>query len=102
MRRKPISEIRSILNIYDRILENKKIVLEQDIFGIDELGYNPVTKTGGALGYGYDRGYRVKNQHWDGHDTHLHIGFTDKNTAMSSCNGTKNNRKSLRQKRPQW
>lgn len=83
MERKVISEIRSILNIYNRILENKKIIFEQQIFGIDELAYNPVTKSGGELGYGYDRGYRVMNQRWDGHDTHLHVGFTDKNTAMA-------------------
>ena len=83
MQRKPISEIRSILNIYDRILENKKIVLEQDIFGIDELVHNPVTGFGGELGYGYDRGRKVPGITWPGHGGHLHVGFTDKNTAMA-------------------
>lgn len=83
MGRQTISEIRSILNIYSRILENKKLFFEQHIFGIDELTYNPVTKAGGELGYGYDRGYRKPNQVWDDHGTHLHIAFSDKNTAMA-------------------
>lgn len=76
-------EIERIYHLYEQILNNKKIVLEQDIFGIDELVYNPVTKSGGELGHGYDRGNRVPGIVWDGHWTHLHMGFTDKNTAMS-------------------
>lgn len=84
MKQKTLKEIESIYILYEQILGNKKIILEQDIFGIDELAYNPVTKTGGVLGYGYDRGYRVKNQIWSAsHDRHLHISFTDKNTAMA-------------------
>lgn len=83
MNRQTISEIRSIMNIYNRILENKKIIFEQDIFGIDELVHNPVTGFGGELGYGYDRGRRVPGITWPGHGGHLHVGFTDKNTAMA-------------------
>lgn len=83
MLKKNISEITSILNIYSRILENKKIIFEQDIFGIDELVHNPVTGFGGELGYGYDRGKRIPGITWPGHGGHLHVGFTDKNTAMA-------------------
>jgi hypothetical protein len=56
---------------------------EADISGIDELVYNPVTGSGGDLGYGYNDGKKVKNITWSGHDDHLHLGFTDKNVAMA-------------------
>jgi hypothetical protein len=53
-----------------------------DIKGIDELVYNPVTKSGGAVGHGYDNGKRREGITWHGHDNHLHIAFTDKEVAM--------------------
>lgn len=53
-----------------------------DIFGIDELVYNPLTKNGGSIGHGYDRGKRVDGITWGGHDNHLHIGFTDRQVAI--------------------
>jgi hypothetical protein len=56
---------------------------EADISGVDELVYNPVTKSGGAIGYGYNDGNKVAGLTWKGHDNHLHIAFTDKKVAMS-------------------
>lgn len=55
---------------------------KRDIFGIDELVYNPVTGENGSVGFGYDRGRKVKGITWGGHDTHLHVGFTNKKVAM--------------------
>lgn len=57
-------------------------IKEADIKGIDELVYNPATKKGGSIGYGYDNGQRKEGITWSNHDNHLHIGFTDRNTAI--------------------
>jgi hypothetical protein len=57
-----------------------------DIDGIDELVYNPLTKRGGEIGHGYDRGKRVDGITWDGHDNHLHLAFTKKDVAMIVIN----------------
>jgi hypothetical protein len=71
------------------LLENinraKKLmnVNESDISGIDELVYNPITGPGGAIGYGYDNGVRKAGIEWSGHEDHLHIAFTDKQTAIA-------------------
>lgn len=77
-------EIRKVLRSYNHIFENRKMVMnESQILGIDELVFNPVTKKGGTIGFGYDGGNRVEGIEWSGHDDHLHISFTDKKTAMS-------------------
>jgi hypothetical protein len=55
---------------------------EADISGVDELVYNPATKSGGEIGYGYNDGNKVAGLTWKGHEDHLHIAFTDKKTAM--------------------
>jgi hypothetical protein len=76
------NNILKVLMTYDRILENKKFVLvETDIGGIDELIYNPATKEGGVIGYGYKHG-KKRPMNVKGHDTHLHIGFTNRQVAM--------------------
>jgi hypothetical protein len=75
-------KIENILNLYENILSSKEIIFEADIKGIDELVYNPATKEGGSIGFGYDNGERKDNITWSGHDNHLHIGFTDKDVAM--------------------
>lgn len=71
-------------NLNENIERIKKIMLlkEGDIFGIDELVYNPLTKKGGSIGHGYDKGKKVEGITWGGHDNHLHVAFTDKNVAM--------------------
>ena len=79
--------IKDILNTYNFILENKKIVFgESDISGIDELVYNPATKSGGSIGHGYDGGKKVNGITWSNHDNHLHIGFTNRDVAMAVIN----------------
>lgn len=72
------------IRLIEQIKRSKKLmgVNESDISGIDELVYNPVTGSGGELGYGYNDGKRVKGITWSGHDNHLHLGFTDKKVAM--------------------
>lgn len=76
-------ELKSINRIYDTILENKKIIFsEADISGIDELVYNPATKKGGTVGFGFDGGKKVDGITWNNHDNHLHIGFTNRDVAM--------------------
>jgi hypothetical protein len=61
----------------------KNKITEADIKGVDELVYNPATKKGGSIGYGYDNGQRKEGITWRGHDNHLHIGFTDRYTAIA-------------------
>lgn len=70
--------------LLEQIKRSKNLmgISEADISGIDELVYNPVTGSGGEVGYGYNDGNRVKGITWTGHDDHLHIGFTDKQVAM--------------------
>ena len=76
-------ELKNINRIYDIILENKKMVFsEADISGIDELVYNPATKKGGTVGFGFDGGRKVDGITWNNHDNHLHIGFTNRDVAM--------------------
>jgi len=77
-------KIENILSLYENILTNKSLIIsEADIRGIDELVYNPATKGGGTIGHGYNDGKRVEGINWSGHDNHLHIGFTDRKTAMN-------------------
>ena len=80
-----MNEFNKITRTYDIISDMKKNKMTEaaDIQGIDELVYNPVTKKGGTIGYGYDNGQRKEGITWSGHDDHLHIGFTDRNTAMA-------------------
>jgi len=76
-------ELERINNLYETILDNKKMVLsEADISGIDELVYNPATKKGGTIGFGFDGGKKVDGITWKNHDNHLHIGFTNRDVAM--------------------
>lgn len=76
-------KIENILSLYENILLNKSIFIsEADIKGIDELVYNPATKEGGSIGYGYDNGQRKPGIVWDNHNNHLHIGFTERQTAI--------------------
>jgi len=76
-------ELKRIDSLYKTILENKKVVLgEADISGIDELVYNPATKKGGTIGFGFDGGRKVDGITWGNHDNHLHIGFTNREVAM--------------------
>jgi hypothetical protein len=77
-------KIENILSLYENILTNKSLIIsEADIRGIDELVYNPATKEGGEIGHGYNDGKRVEGITWKNHDTHLHIGFTDRETAIA-------------------
>jgi hypothetical protein len=77
-------KIENILSLYENILSTKPLVIsESDIQGVDELVYNPATKEGGTVGYGYNDGKRQKGITWPNHDNHLHIGFTNRTTAMS-------------------
>jgi hypothetical protein len=71
--------------LLENINRTKKLmnVNESDISGIDELVYNPITGPGGAIGYGYDNGVRKAGIEWSGHEDHLHIAFTDKQTAIA-------------------
>ena len=79
-------EIKDILRLYETILDDKKILSEQvDIYGIDELVYNPATKKGGDIGFGFDRG-KKRPIKWDNHDGHLHIGFTNRDVAIDVIN----------------
>lgn len=55
----------------------------EDIKGIDELVYNPVTASKDSVGFGYDRGKKVNMIKWKNHDNHLHMGFTDRDVAMA-------------------
>ena len=76
-------ELKKIDNLYNTIFENKKMVFtEADISGIDELVYNPATKKGGTVGFGFDGGRKVDGITWNNHDNHLHIGFTNRDVAM--------------------
>ena len=72
---------------YDVISDMKKkfngVTEAKDIQGIDELVYNPATKEGGSIGHGYDNGQRKKGITWSGHNNHLHIGFTNRETAIA-------------------
>jgi hypothetical protein len=70
--------------LIEEIRRNRKMmnINEADIQGIDELVYNPATKSGGDIGHGYDGGIRKKGLTWSGHDDHLHIGFTNRDVAM--------------------
>jgi hypothetical protein len=77
-----------IIQTYDVITDMKKkinngVTEAVDIQGIDELVYNPATKEGGTIGYGYDKGQRKKGITWSGHENHLHIGFTNRETAIA-------------------
>ena len=77
-------KIENILSLYENILSTKSLVIsEADIQGVDELVYNPATKEGGTVGYGYNDGKRQKGITWPNHDNHLHIGFTNRTTAMA-------------------
>jgi hypothetical protein len=76
-------KIKNILSLYENILSNKSsLISENDIEGVDELVYNPATKEGGEIGYGYDDGKRKKGIEWSNHDNHLHIGFNKRKTAI--------------------
>lgn len=80
-------EIKDIIKLYNSILSERRVFTEQvDIFGIDELVYNPATKKGGDIGYGYDRGKKRPGITWDGHNGHLHVGFTDREVAIDVIN----------------
>jgi len=80
-----MNEFNKLTRKYNIISDMKKnkVTEATDIKGVDELVYNPVTKKGGALGYGYDNGQRKEGITWSGHEDHLHIGFTDRNTAIA-------------------
>jgi hypothetical protein len=71
-------------NLIEEIRRNRKLmnINETDIEGVDELVYNPATKSGGDIGHGYDRGTRINGITWSGHEDHLHLGFTDRDVAM--------------------
>ena len=80
-------EIKDIIKLYNSILSERRVFTEQvDIFGIDELVYNPATKKGGDIGYGYDGGKKRSGITWDGHWGHLHVGFTDREVAIDVIN----------------
>lgn len=71
-------------NLIEEIRRNRKLmnINEADIEGVDELVYNPATKSGGDIGHGYDHGTRINGITWSGHEDHLHLGFTDRDVAM--------------------
>jgi hypothetical protein len=70
--------------LLQEIRKSKRLmkIQEADIEGVDELVYNPVTGSGGEVGYGYDEGNKVEGLTWSGHENHLHMSFTDKEVAM--------------------
>jgi hypothetical protein len=80
-----MNEFNKITRTYNIISDMKKnkVTEATDINGVDELVYNPVTKKGGEIGYGYDNGQRKEGMTWSGHENHLHIGFTDRNAAIA-------------------
>ncbi len=71
--------------ILEEINRNKELmnIAEADISGIDELVFNPVTKSSGEIGHGYKKGVKIQGLTWKNHDDHLHISFTNKNVAMA-------------------
>ena len=77
-------EIESSKNSIKEVTSNrtKLSINEADISGIDELVYNPATKKGGSIGFGFDGGKKVDGITWGNHDNHLHIGFTNREVAM--------------------
>jgi hypothetical protein len=83
-----MNELKKITRTYDIISDMKKnkVTEAADIKGVDELVYNPVTKKGGAIGYGYDNGQKKEGITWSGHDDHLHIGFTTRDAAIAIIN----------------
>lgn len=83
-----MNEFNKITRTYNIISDMKKskVTEASDIKGVDELVYNPVTKKGGAIGYGYDNGQRKEGITWSGHDNHLHIGFTNRDAAIAIIN----------------
>lgn len=54
----------------------------EDIRGVDELVFNPVTGPGGKIGFGYDQGKKRKGITWKKHHDHLHVSFDDKQVAI--------------------
>lgn len=70
--------------ILQEINRNKKLMnlTEADISGVDELVYNPATRSGGDIGHGYKKGKKIEGLAWKNHENHLHISFTDRNVAM--------------------
>ena len=80
-------EIKDIFKLYESILSHKNVLSEQvDIYGIDELVYNPATKKGGPIGYGYDGGKKIAGITWKKHWDHLHVGFTNRDVAIDVIN----------------
>jgi len=70
--------------ILQEITRNKKLMnlTEADISGVDELVYNPATRSSGDIGHGYKKGKKIQGLTWKDHENHLHISFTDRNVAM--------------------
>jgi peptidoglycan hydrolase-like protein with peptidoglycan-binding domain len=53
-----------------------ELLNEEVIPGIDEMVWN-------KMPWGIDAGNRVDHIYWDGHDTHIHFGFTKPETAVA-------------------
>lgn len=65
-------------------LEDILIINESTVSGVDEMVYNPVTgNPADNLDKGVDNGTTKENIKWGGHDTHIHIGATNRDVMMS-------------------
>ena len=53
-----------------------ELLNEEVIPGIDEMVWN-------KMPWGIDAGNKVDHIYWDGHDTHIHFGFTNPETAVA-------------------
>lgn len=72
---KAIKEYKKLNNITDEITEVQSLN-EGNIPGIDEMVWN-------KMPWGVDAGNKQDGLKWDGHDTHIHFGFTTPETAMA-------------------
>lgn len=71
-----LDKLENEYNTLNRDNTTTKNINGSSIIGINELAYNP-------MGRGYDNGILKDGMKWKGHDTHIHIGFTDPNVALS-------------------
>lgn len=61
---------------FDDIVNSYTGLTEGNLNGIDELQYNP-------MGWGANKGVKIKGQKWDKHDNHIHLGFTDPQITLA-------------------
>jgi hypothetical protein len=61
---------------FDEVVNSYTKLTEGNLNGIDELQYNP-------MGWGADKGVKIKGQKWRNHDNHIHLTFTDPQVAIA-------------------